>query len=171
MRVFIALLIVAAAGVTPALAADSLADARRLYNLGQYDTAARHARDAMKVPASAEAARLVLGRIQLERYRRTADSADLVQAREALRSVNPQGLDRRERAELTIGLGQALFLNDRFGPAAELFERALDSSAGLGAAAHERLLDWWASALDRLALNTARDARVPIYARVVARME
>ena len=31
-------------------------------------------------------------------------------------------LDARERIELTLGLGEALFLEDRFGAAAELFE-------------------------------------------------
>jgi tetratricopeptide (TPR) repeat protein len=169
MRIFAALLIVLAAG--PAWAADPLAEARRLYNLGNYDTAARYARDAMKVPAIAEPARLVLGRIYLERYRRTADSVDLVQAREALRAVNTEGLERRERVELTIGLGEALFLDDRFGPAAELFERALDSSSALGAPAHEKLLDWWATAVDRLALSAPRDGREVIYSRIVTRME
>ena len=55
-------------------ATDPLAEARRLYNLGQYDNAARFARDAIKVPAMAEGARLILGRIYLEQYRRSADA-------------------------------------------------------------------------------------------------
>jgi tetratricopeptide (TPR) repeat protein len=152
-------------------AADPLAEARKLYNAGHYDNAARLARDAMKVPATAEAGRLILGRIYLEQYRRSADANDLMQARESLRAINAQSLDRRERVELAIGQGEALFLEDRFGPAAELFERALDSSSVLGPAAYERLLDWWASALDRLALSGPREAREPIYTRIVARME
>ena len=94
-----------------------------------------------------------------------------MQAREALRAVNTQGLDRRERVELAIGLGEALFLDDNFGPAAELLERALDSSADLGPGAHERLLDWWASTVDRLALTGPRDTREAVYARIVTRME
>src|SRR5262245_59191724 len=53
-------------------AADALADARRLYNQGQYDAAERLARDAVKVAGSADGARVVLGRIQLERFRRSA---------------------------------------------------------------------------------------------------
>ena len=152
-------------------AADPLAEARRLYNAGQYEVALRYAREAMKVPAMAEPGRLLLGRIHLERYRRSADADDLIQGRESLRDTNAQSLDRRERAELTIGLGEALFLDQRFGPAAELFERALDSSAALGAPAHDRLLDWWASALDRLALSRPRDARESAYSRIVVRME
>ena len=171
MKVWIAGLLVALAAATAHAATDPLAEARRLYNLGQYDNAARFARDAMKLPATTDGARLILGRIYLEQYRRSADPDHMMQAREALRAVNSQGLDRRERVELAIGLGEALFLEDRFGPAAELFERALDSSADLDPEAHERLLDWWASAVDRLALTGPRDARESVYARIVARME
>jgi len=171
MKVWITGLLVALAAATAHAATDPLAEARRLYNLGQYDTAARLARDAIKVPATTEAARLILGRIYLEQYRRSADADHLMQAREALRAVNTHALDRRERVELSIGYGEALFLDDRFGPAAELFERVLDSSSELGDGAHERLLDWWASAVDRLALTGPRDTRESVYARIVARME
>lgn len=172
MRVLLAaLLSIALLGVAPALAADPLAEARRLYNLGEYDAATRYAREAMKVPATSESGRLVLGRVHLEQYRRSADPEDLTKARDALRGIYPESLDRSERAELTIGLGQCLFLEDRFGAASESFERALDSSTALGPVAHERVLDWWATALDRLALSRPRDLREPFYARIVARME
>ena len=170
MRVWITGLLVVLVAAT-AHAADPLAEARRFYNLGQYDNAAKLAREAIKVPAMAEGARLILGRIYLEQYRQSADADDRLQAREALTGVNTHSLDRRERVELFIGLGEALFLEDRFGPAAELFERALDSSSELGEAAHERLLDWWASAVDRLALSGPRDTRELVYARIVTRME
>jgi len=170
MRVLTTLAMVALSG-TLAGAADPLAEARRLYNLGQYENAAKFARDAIKVPATAESARLVLGRIQLERYRQTAEPDDLARAREALTNVNPQGLERRERAELTIGMGEALYLDDRFGPAVEVFERALDSVESLAPAARDRLLDWWATAIDRLALTRPRDQREPVYAQIVTRME
>ena len=170
MRVWITGLLVVLAAAT-AHAADPLAEARRLYNLGQYNNAARFASEAIKVPAMAEGARLILGRIYLEQYRQSADADHLMQAREALRAVNPQSLERRERVELSIGYGEAMFLDDRFGPAAEAFERALDSSSELGESAHERLLDWWASAIDRLALTGPRDTRELVYERIVARME
>jgi tetratricopeptide (TPR) repeat protein len=170
MQLITAVLILGLTGAT-ASAADPLAEARRLYNLGQYENAARLAREAVKVTASAESARLVLGRIFLERYRQSAEAEDLVQAREALRLVNTQGLERRERTEWTIGQGEALYLDDRFGPAVELFERALDSAEPLGAMPRERLLDWWATAVDRLALTRPRDAREPVYARIISRME
>jgi tetratricopeptide (TPR) repeat protein len=171
MRVLMALLVAAGFGSAPVVAADPLAEARRLYNQGEYDTAARYAREALKVPVMAESARLVLGRIHLERYRQSADFEDLTQAREALRQVNVQALEGGERAELTIGLGETLYLEDKFGTASEAFERALDSSSALGPAAHERVLDWWATALDRLALTRARETREPLYVRIVQRME
>jgi len=124
MKVWIAGLLVALAAATAHAATDPLAEARRFYNLGQYDNAARFARDAMKLPATTDGARLILGRIYLEQYRRSADADHLMQAREALRAVNTQGLDRRERVELAIGLGEALFLDDKFGPAAVLYLRS-----------------------------------------------
>ena len=164
-------LLAVAVMAAPAQAADALGEARRLYNQGQYDSAARYAREAIKVPATAESARVVLGRIHLERYRRSADAADLMQARESLRAVDAAALNRNERAELTIGIGECLFLEDKFGTASESFERALETSSELGAAAYERVLDWWATALDRLALSRGRELREPIYSRIVVRME
>ena len=170
MRLLTALVIVGLSG-TLVTAADPLAEARRLYNLGQYENAAKLAREAIKLTSSAESARLVLGRIYLERYRQTAEPEDLVQAREALTMVNTHGLDRRERREWIIGRGETLYLDDHFGPAVELFERALDGTEPLGPGQRDGLLDWWATALDRLALTRARDAREPLYARIVTRME
>jgi tetratricopeptide (TPR) repeat protein len=171
MRLVVATLVLALLGASPARAADALAEARRLYNLGQYDGSIKYAREALKMPATAESARVVLGRAQLERYRATADAADLVAAREALKMVNAGGLEPRERAELSIGIGECLFLEDKFGPASESFGRVLDSSRELGTAAHARVLDWWASSLDRLALSRAREHREPLYARIVEQMD
>ena len=171
MRVLAALIIVGLLGPSPLEAADPLAEARRLYNLGQFDAAEQAALEALKAPAMAEGARLVLGRIHLERFRRNANPAELAAGREALRAVDTRALDSRDRVELTIGLGEALFLDDRFGPAAELFHWALDGSTVLGPVAHERLLDWWATALDRMAQAQSREARQETYRRVLSRME
>jgi hypothetical protein len=170
MRLLVAWLAVLVVGAA-AEAADPLAEARRLYNQGEYDTAARYAREALEMSGVVESARLVLGRIHLERYRRTADSADLSLARESLRAIDPGALGTNERAELAVGIGQTLFLEDKFGSASESFERALDSAAVLGPAAHERVLDWWATSLDRLALTRPRDSREPFYRRIAERME
>jgi tetratricopeptide (TPR) repeat protein len=155
----------------PAAAApDQLSDAQRLYNAGQYDAAERAAREAARNPASLNAARVVLGRIQLERYRRSAAAADLASARESFSSVDARALDRRDRVELSIGLGEALYLEDRFGAAADLFESVLATSAELGPAAHERVLDWWASALDRVAQSRPTADRPAVYDRIIERM-
>jgi tetratricopeptide (TPR) repeat protein len=166
-----ALVLAICLGVPAAEAADPLAEARRLYNAGQFDAAEQAALEALKVPSMAEGARLVLGRIHLERFRRNADRSELTAGREALRAVDARSLDPRDRVELTIGLGEALYLDDRFGPAAELFGRALDGSSVLGPVAHERLLDWWATALDRLAQGLQKDQRHGIYRWILSRME
>lgn len=171
MRLLPALVIFATLNASPAAAADALAEARRFYNLGDYDAAAEYAREAIKVPGTAASGRLVLGRVLLELYRRSADHTDLIEARDALRSVDADELGPSERVELTIGVGEYLYLEDRFGIAAETFERVLDASLRLGPEAHERVLDWWATALDRLALSRPREIRGGIYARIVSRME
>lgn len=158
-------------GASAAANADALAEARRLYNLGQYETAAQYAREAMKSPATMESARLVLGRIHLEQFRQSAAAADLAQARDALKGVNAGLLDPRERAELVIGLAESLFLEERFGTASEVFARALERARELGPEAHERVLDWWASSVDRQALAKPRSERLGFYFRIVDRME
>lgn len=154
----------------PLQAADALADARRLYNEKQFDAAERAARDAARIPATADAARVVLGRIQLERHRRTPAPADLSGAISAFVSVDARRLDPRERIELAIGLGEALYLEDRFGAAAAMFESVLDPSYALGGVAHERVLDWWATALDRQAQIRSPAERAELYSRISTRM-
>jgi hypothetical protein len=154
----------------PLAAADALSDARRLYNQGQFDAAERAARDAARVAATADAARVVLGRIQLERYRQHPIPADLTGAISAFAAVDSRRLDARERVELAIGLAEALYLEDRFGAAAALFESVLDASRTLGDTAHERVLDWWATAIDRQAQLKPHSARGDMYGRIARRM-
>jgi len=178
MRRLLAAVAVMVALCPVAQAADALGEARRLYNLAQYENAERYAREASRVPASANGARIVLGRIQLERYRRTAAATDLDEARTSLRSVDPRALDPKERVELVVGLAEALYLENLFGAAAELFGLMLDPSVALGPAAHERVLDWWATALDRQAqaIRTSGGTPAPaaerpdVYDRLLARM-
>jgi hypothetical protein len=154
----------------PAFAADSLAEARRLYNLGQYEMAEKLARESATVPARVDASRVVLGRIQLERYRQTADARDFNLARESLRTVDAAALDAAERVELTIGLAEALYLEGRFGAAADMFESVRQRAALLGTPARERVLDWWATALDRQAQTRPQEDRPAMYTRIVQRM-
>jgi hypothetical protein len=169
LRLTLALSVVAAVAA-PLAAADQISEARRLYNAGQYDAAEKTVRDALSAPATADAARLVLGRIQLERFRQSADPADLDAARDSLRSLDPRSLEASDRVELTIGLGEALYFDDLFGSAAELFESVLDWSVHLGATPHARVLDWWATALDRQAQLRPADERPAIYKKVLERM-
>jgi tetratricopeptide (TPR) repeat protein len=155
---------------TAASAADPLAEARRLYNLGQYDAALKLATEALAMPGRTDEARVVLGRIHLERFRQSADAADLSEARSALRVIDPKTLDPRQRTELLIGLAEALYMEERFGAAADLFESVLEQSETLGASAHERVLDWWATAMDRQAQRRPPDERRAEYTRILERM-
>ena len=153
-----------------ATAADPLAEARRLYNLGQYDAALKLATEALAMPGRADEARVVLGRIHLERFRQTADATDLSEARAALRVIDPKTLDPRQRTELLIGLAEALYMEERYGAAADLFESVLEQSEALGVNAHERVLDWWATAMDRQAQRRPQEERAAQYGRILERM-
>jgi tetratricopeptide (TPR) repeat protein len=154
---------------------DLLATARRLYNDGQYDQALETAKQAVAAaPAtssSSSSGRLIMGRARLERFRRAPVAQELDDAREDLRAVDPRALDPRERIELQIGLGELLYLEDRFGPAAELLEPVVEASATLAPDAHARALDWWATALDRQAQTLSGSDRAVVYARIIERME
>jgi hypothetical protein len=155
----------------PAASADALSDARRFYNQGQFDAAERAALEAEKVPSTADAARVVLGRIQLERYRKSAAAPDLDTAIASLRSVDARRLDPRDKAELAIGLGEALYLDEHYGAAAALFESVLDAGSAIQQPGYERVLDWWASAVDRQAQARAPLERADLYAHVTNRMK
>jgi hypothetical protein len=150
-------------------APDLLATARRLYNEGKLDAAMTAAREAAANPSKASAARLVIGRIHLERYRQMTAAAELDGARTELRAVDARALNPRERIELQIGLAAILYYEDQFGAAAELLEPIVDASAALAPDAHERALDWWATALDRQAQSSTD--RVTMSMRITDRME
>jgi hypothetical protein len=165
------LVVIAAMTIAAAGKPDVLADARRLYNQGQYDQAFEAAKAAAAIPATTSSARLIMGRARLERFRRTAVARELDDARADFHAVEPRALDPRERIELQIGLGELLYLEDRFGPAAELLDPVVDLSATLAPDAHERALDWWATALDRQAQSLPAAERALVYPRITDRME
>ncbi len=150
---------------------EALARARELYNQEQYEAAISAAETARRSPDLADAALLVLARAQLERYRRDADSSALTSAREALVQIRPLALDSADRAQLIIGLGESLYLDDRFGAAAELFGSVLERSAPIPPSERDEVLDWWASALDRQAQTSPLAERPILYRRMVDRME
>jgi hypothetical protein len=165
------ILLLVAAPATAARKPDPLVAARQFYNLAQYDRAIDAAREAASKPAALPAARLIMGRSRLEKYRATQEARELDDARADLRAVDPAALDPRGRAELQIGLGELLFFEDRFGAAAELLGPVIEQSPALAPEARARALDWWATALDRHAQLLPAGDRGAIHARVIARME
>lgn len=154
----------------PAQARDRIADARRLYNQELYELAIRAASEARDAGYSVDEAALIIARAHLERYRQTRDSANLAGARDALRALDPSGLEGTSHTEFTLALGEWLFLDERYGAAAELFDAALGKVDGLGPEARDRALDWWATAVDRQAQIDPAN-RAALYRRILERME
>ncbi len=171
----IRLVITLALAVFPAALAAAqpaaLARARTLYNSGSYDAAIDAAAAARLDPKVGDAASLVLGRAHLERYRAGRAADDLTAARASLGAVRIDALSPRDQLDLLIGLGQTLFFGDLFGAAADVFDNALGRAAVLGVRDREKLLEWWATALDRQAQARIADRRSAVYARIVERMD
>jgi phage terminase Nu1 subunit (DNA packaging protein) len=149
---------------------EPLTEARRLYNEGRFDDSLAIARAAADVPNTRPGALLLVGRAALERYRLTGEQPDLDLARESLRTVDASRLDPRERVEFAIGLGETLFFEQAHGAAAEMFQGILDHEAAFGSGSRDRLLDWWAGAIDRLAQAKPAAERGTLYDSLVARM-
>ena len=168
--VFTAALLAIAAGSARA-DDDPLARARLLYNEREYEAAVMAAEEARLTPARADAADLVAARAYLERFRETAAAGDLTNARDRLRRLDPQKFGPRERAEYVVGLGEALFFEGAFGAAATVFDTALHSRDALAGEARERVLDWWASAIDREAKPRPGIERHGVYLRIRTRMD
>ena len=171
MRLPLALVVLVAITVAAPVAEEreALARARAAYNQSRFDDAIAEARRALAAPDEANAARLVLARSLLERYRERAAPDDLSEGRDMLRAVDATRLSPADRAELVVGLGQWLFFTGRFGAAAELFASALARPIP-DADARDRLLDWWATAMDRQA-QSGSAARTSLYARILERMD
>jgi hypothetical protein len=142
-----------------------------LYNQRHFDAAITAADQARAIPARADAGDLIAARAYLERFREGAAADDLVHARERLRRLDPQRLGARERVELLVGLGEALYFDGAFGAAADLFNSLLAPAGGLPPEARERVLDWWATAVDRDARARTEIERQGIYQRVRDRMQ
>ncbi len=161
------------AGLAAPLAAadDPLARARQLYNQQQYEAAINAAEQARLSPAHADAADLVAARAYLERYRTSDASDDLVNARIRLRRIDPTKLEPRERVEYLIGLGEALYCDGAFGAAANVFDSVLRGTEVIATDQRERVLDWWADALDHDARPRPDIDRQAVYRRVRARMD
>ena len=180
---FLTLLLAQAPGQVPGTAALT-ADAREHYNAGRAAEALALLQPVLAGPGEPAAAALVAARSLLERYRVSGEQADLGAARDHLRAIDPSSLTPRERRELIVGLAEALFLEESFGAAAELFDAALAdprADAGLAGptgpaskddqAERERILDWWATSLDRYAQLKPQAERRLVYRRIADRME
>jgi tetratricopeptide (TPR) repeat protein len=161
----------AASGSAFAQADPPLVRAHDLYNKQLYDLAIRSAIEARKIPAQANAASIVLARAHLERYRQRMAAEDLDAARSVLTPIDNAQLTGRDRLDWTIATGQLLYFDRRFGTAAEFFETALAQAEQLEAGARDRLIEWWATALDQQAQLGPQVERHAIYRRVLARAE
>jgi hypothetical protein len=153
-------------------ARDPLATARQHYNSGDYAGAIAAAEEITQ-PQLVHAAKLVAGRARLERFRRERAENDLVAGRAALVSIEPTALAPRERHELVIGFAESLFLEGSFGASAELFASVVDQPAAWPAAGpggRDRLLEWWAGAMDREAQMARGASRDEIFGRLRDRM-
>jgi hypothetical protein len=159
-------------GTSPSSATikDPLARARALYNEGQFDRAIAAADQAHATPAHADSADLIAARAYLERFRNAAVGEDLTNARDRLRRLDPRRLGAHEREEFLIGLGEALFFDEAYGAAAGVFASVLTRD-GVAPEGRDRVLDWWASALDRDARPRSELERQGIYQRIRERMQ
>jgi len=166
-------LVAAAALAVMALAAEqpgALARARVAYNQQRYDEAIAAATEAQRVPETASQAQLLVARAFIERFRLSDDAADLARARDTLAVIDPSKLTPRERAEMQIGLAESLFLDERFGAAADLFEDAMSRTGEPGYGPRERLLGWFATSLDRQGRLEEMPVRRRIYRRLLDKM-
>jgi hypothetical protein len=149
---------------------DQLTQARLLYNQRKFQEAISAAEQARLVRARADTADLIAGRAYLERFRESGASDDLANARERLRRLDPHRFDPRERVEFVVGLGEALYFDETYGAAANLFASLLDAGESLSPDARERVLDWWAAATDRDSRPRPEPERQVAYDRIHTRM-
>ena len=167
-RVFVLSWLIPAASLEAA--DDPLTRARLLYNQRQFQEAVSAAEQARLTPVHADLADLVAARAYLERFRESGASDDLTNARDRLRRLDPLRFPPRERVEYIVGLGEALFFDDSFGAAAAVFDSVLLSGEAMSTDGRERVLDWWATAVDHEAKPRPDIDRHDIYQRIRTRM-
>lgn len=165
-----------ALAVCPAVAAqkkvDGVAVAREAYNQGNLDAAIAAARSALEDSRTSTEARIVLGRALIERFRRTAQPDDIDTARAALLEAGATPLSSALRVEWLIGSAQVLYFEEQFGAAATLLGSLLADPRSDQAVpgGRDRLLDWWATAEDRVAQTREATARRVEYSRLSRRL-
>ena len=152
-----------------AVAQSDLERARAFYNAGQFDESIAAAAAARAKPGAVPSAMLIAARARLERFRQTKDPTDLAAARTDLVLLNPLILAPQEIIEWQIGLGTALFLDNELGPAAEMFTTVLPTARlRLTEIELDKLLEWWAMTLSRMAEANTGVARKEAYAAMHA---
>lgn len=169
-RAAVLVVVLAWCGTAAAAEPPALARARALYNAGSYEAAIEAAAMTTADEQYRNAARLVIGRAHLERYRLSTDAVHLETAREMFGSIRSAALSPRDQVDLLVGLGQTLFFGGQFGAGAELFDTAFGRAEALPPRDRQRLLDWWASSLEREAQTRAPSRHADIFARVSKRM-
>jgi len=171
MRVVWAVMLLAIASAAQAAdERDPLVRARSLYNQRKFEAAITAADQARQVPGRTDSADLVAARALLERYREQSEAGDLGHARTRLGRIDPQRFGARERLEYIVGLGETLYFENSYGAAANVFASVLSPTGLLVATERERVIDWWASALDRDAASRTALERRDVYERVRLRM-
>lgn len=174
-RVLLVLTVLCASALTAAAPmdgepqGDALARARQAYNEQRFDEAIELAGQARAIDRWADSAALVFARASLERFRRDGNVADVATARQALLALNVVRLSATEAGELRLAMAELLFVDEEFGAAAELFGAALDDRLPEGH--RDRVLEWWASSMDRWAQLAPEGERQRRYARLLARIE
>jgi hypothetical protein len=163
-------LLAAAAPRAEVRSPDRLGDARRFYNKQLFEMAIKAASESRDAGLRTDEASLIIARSHLERFRQTRDAQNLTAAREALRLVDASQLTPAMQTEFALALGQWLFLDDRFPAAAEFFEGVIDKVEPLGLVARDRVLDWWATSMDRQA-QVDPSNRWSLHRRILERME
>ncbi|MGE3579379.1 MAG: hypothetical protein AB7I25_13060 [Vicinamibacterales bacterium] len=165
------LMLLLAAPFAEAADPPALVRARTAYNAANYDQAIVLAEAALAQKADADVAALIVVRARLERYRLGGNAADLNAAHTTLRAIARQRLKPREQTELLVAQALALYLDQSYGGAAEVFDSALARVGFVGLTERDRLLEWWALALDREAQALSDDRRRAVYDRIAGRME
>jgi len=158
-------------GAAASAADDPLARARLLYNQRQFVDAINAAEQARHLATRADSADLIAARAYLERYRESSASDDLTNARDRLRRLDPQRLIPRERTEYVVGLGETLYFDQSYGAAAAVFDSVLQSGDLMLAGSRDRVLDWWAEALEHDAKPRPEMDRRAVYQRIRERMQ
>lgn len=147
-----------------------LAKARQLYNMRDFAGAIQAADEAHRAPERADSADLIAARALLERFRDSAQPADLAQARERLRRIAPERFQSRERLEFIVGLGETLYFDGAPGAAAALFDGVLASPDAADLDGRDTVLDWWASAVDHDARPRPDAERQTVFLAMRTRM-